>query len=143
MLEIEFEPPREHHCECCGGVTVTLTRFIRDDEGPIGAYYARFGPRHPDRVVQALVSIGPWGEDTGPWDRIAVALSIWISEDRYQVGVRDRADSPWGEVEIFGRILDREEALADERIKDVFHISDHMVAEDRPLYEYLNGASAS
>src|SRR4051812_23601956 len=140
MLKLECEPPHEHHCDCCGGVTVTLTRFVNDGESIVGAYYARFGRKHPERVVHALVSIGPFGDDTGPWDRIAVALRIWISADQFQVGVTDRADSPWSDVEIFGRILDRTEALADERIGEVFHISDHMVADDEPLRDYLRGS---
>jgi hypothetical protein len=140
MLELDFEPPSEHHCECCGGVTVTLTRFVHDDDETVGAYYARFGRNHSERVVQALVSIGPWGEGTGPWDRVAFPLRLWVANDQYQVGVTDTSESPWKDVDIFGRILDREEALRDERLKEVFHITDHMVVEDRPLHDYLNGA---
>jgi hypothetical protein len=36
-----------------------------------------------------------------------------------------------------GMTLNREEALAHPRIKDVFHISDHIVTEDFLVIEYL------
>jgi hypothetical protein len=35
-------------------------------------------------------------------------------------------------------MLDREEALAHPRIKDVFHITDHMVEDDPIIRTYLN-----
>jgi hypothetical protein len=140
MIHLDLEPPTEHRCDCCGGVTVSLTRFVQGEEETLGAYYARFGRDHPDRVVEALVSIGPWGEGTGPWDRVAFPLRVWVDGDQYQVGLVDAAESPWGDVQIFGRILDRAEALEDVRVKEVFHIADHMVVEDPPLHDYLNGA---
>jgi hypothetical protein len=37
-------------------------------------------------------------------------------------------------------MLDRAEALQHERLQEVFHISDHMVQDDAPLRDYLNGA---
>lgn len=139
MIRLDLEPQTEHHCECCGDITVSLTRFVQEEEGTVGAYYARFGRRHSDRVVEALVSIGPWGQGTGPWDRVAFPLRVWVEGHRCQVGLVDAAESPWRDVEIFGRILDRAEALEDIRVKEVFHITDHMVVEDPPLHAYLNG----
>jgi hypothetical protein len=37
-------------------------------------------------------------------------------------------------------MLDREEALAHERLAEVFHITDHMVVDDQPMREHLDGA---
>jgi hypothetical protein len=90
-------------------------------------------------VVQAVVSIGGWGEGTGPRDRIAFALRLWSEEGQYQVAVLDAAESPWGGVEFLGRMLDRPEALEHERLHEVFHISDHMVRDDTTLRNYLDG----
>ena len=140
MLTIKCEEPYERACACCGGVTVTLTRFVYEDGDAAGAYLARFGREHPERVVVALVSVGPWGDSTGPWDRVAFPMRLWSADDAHQVGLTDRAESPWHDVELFGRILDRAEALADERVQQAFHISDHMVADDALLRDYLNGA---
>lgn len=140
MLTIEFSEPTSVKCDCCGGITTSLTRFVHEDGDAYAIYYARFGVTHDPRVVDAVVSIGEWGEGSEPWDRVAFALRLRSAESEYQVTVVDAAESPWNGVELLGRILDRREALEHERLKEVFHISDHMVRDDRPVREYLNGA---
>jgi hypothetical protein len=141
MLTFEFEEPNRSRCDCCGGVTVSLTRFVHQDGDAYGIYYARFGERHEPRVVEAVVSIGEWGEDAGPWDRVAFALRLRAAETEYQVTVVDAEESPWNGIELLGRMLDREEALEHERISEVFHVTDHMVADDGAIREYLNGTT--
>jgi hypothetical protein len=140
MLSFDFEEPTFHTCECCGGRTTHLTRFVYQDGDAYAVYYARFSDHPGERYVQAVVSIGDWSEDSGPWDRVAFALNIWVANDQFQVGVRPAGEGPWAGIEIIGRVLDRDEALRHERVGEVFHISDHMVAEDRPLRVYLQGA---
>jgi hypothetical protein len=140
MLTIEFSEPNSVKCECCGGVTKSLTRFVYEDGRAYAIYYARFGVAHELRVVDAVVSIGEWGEGSGPWDRVAFPFRVRSAASEYQVTVVDSHESPWTEVTLLGRMLDRAEALQHERLKEVFHISDHMVRDDQPLREYLNGA---
>jgi hypothetical protein len=139
MLTIEFSEPTSMKCECCGGVTRSLTRFVYQNGDAYAIYYARFGVAHEPRVVDAVVSIGEWGEGSGPWDRVAFPFRIRSNDAEYQVTVVDGEDSPWNGVELLGRMLDRAEALEHERLEEVFHISDHMVRDDQPLREYLNG----
>jgi hypothetical protein len=143
MLSIEFEPSvtDSEPCECCGGRTTRLTRFVYSGDNAFAVYYAQFSDNHPNRYVSVLVSIGEWGNDAPSSDRAAFYLRIWTNAENFQVSVRDAAESPWGEVHIFGRTLDRDEALAHPRIKDVFHISDHIVTEDCPAIEYLSRAA--
>jgi len=140
MLTFDFEEPTSATCECCGGTTTALTRFVYEDGAAYAVYYARFGVTHEPRVVDAVVSIGEWGEGSGPWDRVAVPLRLRTTDREYQVTVVDAAESPWRGVELLGRMLDRAEALQHERLQEVFHISDHMVQDDVPLRDYLNGA---
>jgi hypothetical protein len=139
MLTIEFSEPSSVKCECCGGVTLSLTRFVYDDGDAYAIYYARFGVGHEPRVVEAVVSIGEWGEGSGPWDRVAFPLRVRSGKSEYQVTVVDADESPWSGVGLLGRMLDRAEALQHERLAEVFHISDHMVQDDEPLRDYLNG----
>jgi hypothetical protein len=141
MLTFDFEEPSSSTCECCGGVTRSLTRFVYEDGDAYAIYYARFGVGHEPRVVEAVVSVGEWGEGSGPWDRVAFPFRLRATESEYQVTVVDAAESPWVDVELLGRMLDRAEALDHERLQDVFHISDHMVRDDAPLRDYLNGAA--
>lgn len=140
MLTFEFEEPTSATCECCDGMTTALTRFVYEDGNAYAIYYARFGLRHEPRHVEAVVSIGEWGEGSGPWDRVAFPLRVRATDRGYQVTVVDAGESPWQGVELLGRMLDRAEALQHERLQEVFHISDHMVWDDVPLREYLNGA---
>jgi hypothetical protein len=140
MLTFEFEEPSSAKCECCGGITTSLTRFVYEDGDAYAIYYARFGVTHEPRVVDAVVSIGEWGEGSGPWGRVAFPFRLLAAKAEYQVTVVDAAESPWQGAELLGRMLDRAEALRHDRLAEVFHISDHMVRDDRPLRDYLNGA---
>jgi hypothetical protein len=143
MLSIEFEPPATdtEPCKCCGGRTTRLARFVYSDGDAYAVYYAQFSDNHPNRYVSVLISIGEWGNDAPPSDRVAVYIRIWTTAENYQVSVRDAVESPWGEVDIFGPTLNRDEALAHPRIKDVFHLSDHIVTDDLPVIEYLSRAA--
>jgi hypothetical protein len=141
MLTFEFEEPNRSRCDCCGGVTVSLTRFVNQDGDAYAVYYARFGEGHEPRLVDAVVSIGEWGDGAGPWDRVAFALRLWVAETQYQVTVVDAEESPWKGIELLGRMLDREEALEHERIGEVFHVTDHMVSDDQAIREHLSGES--
>ncbi len=140
MLTFEFEVPNRSRCDCCGGVTVSLTCFVYEDGDAHAIYYARFGEHHEPRVVEAVVSVGEWGEGAEPWDRVAFPLRLRALETEYQVTVVDAAESPWQGVDLLGRMLDREEALAHERLAEVFHVTDHMVVDDQAIREHLNGA---
>ena len=141
MLTFEFAEPDRSRCDCCGGVTISLTRFVYEDGDAYAIYYARFGEQHEPRVVEAVVSVGEWGEDAGPWDRVAFPLRFRAAESEYQVTVVNADESPWQGVELLGRMLDREEALAHERLAEIFHVTDHMVVDDEAIREYLDGAA--
>ncbi len=116
-----------------------LTRFVYKDGDAHAIYYARFSDNHPARNVVATVSLGEWGEDAPPERRVAFALELRSGDTQYEVEVLDAERSPWRDVEIIGRTLDRQEALAHPFLAEVFHITDHMVVEDEPLREYLDG----
>ena len=144
MIRIELEPPKESEpCDCCGGKTTALTRFVYRDNDAYAVYFARFSDNHPDRVVLATVSLGEWGDGTTPADRVAFALELRPGESTYDVAVIDSAQSPWKDARLIGRTLDRVEALAHSRISEVFHITDHMVVEDIPLKRYLDSTPSN
>jgi hypothetical protein len=138
-ITIEFEPPRESGpCECCGGTTTSLTRFVYKDGDAHAIYHARFSSNHPERIVKAAVSIGEWGEGSNPGQRTAFALELRAGAENYEVHVCDAAASPWSSADSLGPMLDREPALAHPLIDEVFHITDHAVLEDQPLKAYLD-----
>jgi hypothetical protein len=141
MITIEFAEPKVSSCDCCGGTTTRLTRFVYRDGDAYAVYYAAFSDNHPDHYVSLIVSIGEWADDAPPSLRVAVPMRLWAGEDDFNVTVTDASESPWHDAEILGRVLDREEALAHPRIKEVFHITDHIFAEDAPVKQYLEKAA--
>lgn len=139
MLTFEFEPPKQAEpCVCCGGRTTALTRFVYRDGDAYAIYYAQFSVDHPKRVVVATVSLGEWGEDSTPEQRVAFAFEIRANKNEYQVGLIDAKGSPWRESILIGRTLNRSEALTHPLINELFHITDHIVIEDASIHQYLN-----
>jgi hypothetical protein len=137
MLSIEFEAPVKQTCECCGGVTTRLTRFVYKDNDAFAIYYAMFSDNHPDHVVQVAVGVGEWGEETTSEDRRAFALQMRDSGKQYEVMIVNADESPWQHAKILGRMLNREEALKHPWIEEVFHITDHVVEEDPEIKAYF------
>ena len=99
-----------------------------------------FSSNHSDRIVKMVISLGEWGKDSDPNQRRAFALDLRVTDERYEVMVTDASDCPWQKATVLGRILDRDEALRDPCIKNVFHITDHVVIQDEPLKIYLDAS---
>ncbi len=137
MLKIEFEEPHLELCECCGKETVNLTRFVYEDDDAFAIYYIKFTKDHEDKVANGIISIGDWGTDEVPENRYSFPFRIWTKGKNYQVGLMDREESPWTH-QILGKILDRNDALKHPWIKEVFHITDHIVMEDKEVIEYFS-----
>jgi hypothetical protein len=137
MLAIEFEPPGQSTCECCGGITTRLTRFITIDGDARGVYYAVFSDNHPDPHVIVLLSLGEWWNGTNPDSRSAFAFRIWLKGTQFQVGVLDAETAGWPDASIMGKRMTRAEALAHPMLKEAFHISDHITAEDPEIRAYF------
>ena len=141
MIEIEFEDPTVDTCECCGKEMVRLTRFVYQEGDAFAVYYAKFTKSHEDKVVYGLISLGEWGEGGEPINRKAFPFKIWTTQTHYQVGLTDKEESPWNGVEYLGEILNRSEALKHPWIKDVFHITDHMVIDDEQIVHFFNNGA--
>jgi hypothetical protein len=137
MIEIQCEEPTQSVCKCCGRVSVQLTRFVYRDGDAYAVYYAQYTPEHDPKRVSAIVSLGEWGDGSSPAERVAFPLRIWTDEHNFQMGLTDAADSPWSHVSFMGKILDREVALKHPRIDEVFHITDHMVTDDKEIAGYF------
>ncbi len=135
--EIEIEQPSAARCECCGGVTVRLTRFVYRDETPFAIYYAQYYNSESHNEIAMLISIGEWEDETDPSTRSAFYCRIRPFDDSYQVMLDDAATSPWGEVELVGQKLSRPDALASEWKDTVFEIVDAAFELDPSLRGFL------
>jgi hypothetical protein len=137
MLTFDFEEPKESVCDCCGNTIVRLTRFVREDGDAHAIYYAMFTKGHSEKKLSGLISLGEWGEDASPENRVAFPFQIWTEEENFKVGLVDAEDSPWSHVTFLGRILNRDEALKHEWLTEVFHITDHMVTDDFQITSFF------
>ncbi len=143
VIEIEYEPPNlSGPCDCCGGKTLSLTRFVTQGGDAFGVVYMRGTPGRPQHGVTAAISVGKWWDGTTPEDRTAFALEFRDDPENYGVRVVDSATSPWSLVENLGRMLDREEALSHPSLPDVFHITDHLFQEDPDLRRLFDGEAS-
>jgi hypothetical protein len=141
MIEIEFEPPSVSACECCGNDTVRLTRFVMRNGDAHSVYYLQYTTGHDPDYMSGLISLGEWGESGSPSDRLAFPFRLWATEDSYNVGLTDAAESPWVDSTFLGRLLDRDEALIHPWCKEVFHLTDHITREDPEAIAFLARAS--
>lgn len=138
MIEIEFEKPNVYKCECCGNEIKKLTRFVYKNDDAHAVYYAQFTKGHEDKIVYGIISLGEWGEDGEPKDRVAFPFKIRTNKNDYLVELMDKEDSPWKGVELLGQILNRKESLKHEWVKEIFHITDHIVSEDKEIIHFFN-----
>lgn len=145
MIEIEFEEPETSKCECCDDISVWLTRFVTEDGDAFAVYHAAFTEGHPEKGLLGTISLGDWGDWDGdaesiPDSRVTFAFDLWLNEeDFFNVTITDASESPWSGQDILGKMLSREEALAHPWIDDVFHITDHITADDQVIRDFFAG----
>ena len=136
-MKIEFEAPHTSICDCCGAETTKVTRFISLDGEAKGVYFGAFSDQHTDSHVSVLLSLGDWWEGTSPLGRFAFGLRIWLEGPNFQVTVVDAQTVGWPDALQMGRRLTRVSALKHPLIREVFHVSDHIVAEDPEIRAYF------
>lgn len=136
-MELTIERGNETvgRCGHCGKVSHTIRGFVSDARGPYGVYFAGYTEKHDDGIGTLVISLGNWSEGATPNDRQAVLLRVRGRNMEMMVG--DPDDSPWTDIDVLGRILNREEALKHPRIEDYYHVADHIVAEDDRFTRYF------
>jgi hypothetical protein len=144
MEDIEFEPPETSVCECCGKTTTRLTRFVHKNDNAYAVYFVQFTEQHAPREAFVMVGLGEWGEDEVDPEQVRVAFTykIWLGETSYNLSIIDADASPWN-TNYLGKRLSKDEALAHDRLQDVFDLSDHMTRCDEDVIAFLNPTYAS
>ena len=137
MIKIELTEPKKSTCECCSGTSTSLTRFVYKDSDAFAIYYAVFSDNHPENAVIGVISIGGWGSEGVPPNRVAFPFRLWKGEENFNVGLTNANESPWNGVKFLGKMLDREEALLHPWIEDVFHITDHITEKDTEVINFF------
>ena len=143
MIEIEFSEPSKHKCDCCGHESTNLTRFVYSDGNAHAVYYIKFTENHDEKFAHGVISLGEWGTDEIPENRYAFPFEIRMDELNYQIGMVNQENSPWADVEMLGKFLNRKESLKHKWIKEIFHITDHIISEDKHVTNYFDSHNIS
>lgn len=136
--EIEMSEPSASRCDCCGGLTVRLTRFVYRDGDAFAVYYAAYSNNHPDAEIAMLVSLGRWDEGSEPSQRSAFYCRVRPTKASYEVSLGDAEHSAWGDANIIGAKLSREDALRHPLKATAFEVLDEAFEQDRSLLGFLH-----
>ena len=136
--EIERSAPSSSVCDCCGGLTVRLTRFVYKGGDAFAVYYAAYSNNHPDHELAMLISLGTWADGASPSQRAAFYCRVRPTNDSYQVMLGDAAESMWRDAAIMGSMLSREQALGHRRKKTAFEVLDEAFVQDPSLQGFLH-----
>ena len=138
--QIRIEPDGEstlEACSDCGNATRSVWGYVSGAQGARAAYLIRWTDGHLERGAMLVISIGAWGKDAKPADRVCVALECRMGVDRPQFMVVDASQVPWAQREVLGVRLSRDNALANAAIQEVFAISDRIVEDDQRFRSFL------
>ncbi len=136
--EIELSEPSVFSCECCGGLTVRLTRFVSKEGDAFAVYYAAYSNNHAENEIAMLISLGEWGERSKASQRVAFYCRVRPSADSYEAMLGDAAESGWDDVEIMGKKLSRKAALRHRWKVAAFEVLDAAFEQDSSLTSYLH-----
>lgn len=140
MLSLEYEEPQYSFCECCGNKTTKLVRYILQDNNPFALYMATYTKGHKRKLVELIVGLGSWSEDSTPAERTAFTLQIWENNNEWAISLTNAEDSTWGHVTFLGQILSREAALHHPWVQDVYKITNHVLSQDNAVIAYFDSS---
>jgi hypothetical protein len=140
MDRIEFEAPAYLTCNCCTGITTSLTRFVTRGGGLFAVYFIKYSHSHPG-IANILVGLGAWGDDDADAEaaRSAFAFRLGRIGGDYNLSVIDAAASPWPGQVLLGHKLSATEARAHPAFNDAFAICNAMLDHDVALQTFFAG----
>ena len=116
--------------------------YIYENDDARAVYFIRWTEGHQERGAEALVSIGAWGDGTGPADRRAFSLECRLLETGPAFMLVDAHALPWANEDL-GRPLARSEALVDALKPSVFVVLDRLVEDEPRFREFLTAGMSS
>lgn len=124
-------------CSCCGTRSTTVHGFVYRDGDAFAIYYAGWSTQHPERGVNLAIATGEWAEDSGPADRVSIGMEARATDAEILFTILDADQSPWGETELFGKMLAREAALGHPALRETLRIAEIVVRDDPRVHSVL------
>ena len=132
-FDVDPAGAKEHECECCGNTSHTVWGYVY--EGSTGTtraaravYYAGWVEDHDDRLISITIGLEIWGEGATAADRRSFGIDVRSIDGTPEMMVTGHpfVDEP----NLLGRLLQRQEALADPSIGDLWQVADAIVTAD-------------
>jgi hypothetical protein len=123
-------------CDCCGQRAPSVVGFVYEDGNAFAVYYAGWTEGHR-RIISLTIGIGDWSDEATPQDRRSFGLQSWVDDSSINFEVLEPTDSRYGQNTFLGAMLSRSAALSDPEIGSVFHVAEHIVADDPRVREAL------
>jgi len=122
-------------CGHCGGNTRVARGGVRRGGRDRAVYLAAHTESH--RPIALAISLGRFGDGTGPNDRVLFTLLARVEADSIELMAADPDYCPFDCAEVLGRQLGREKALAHPDIEEVYRIAEQVAKEDPRVAGWL------
>jgi len=136
-LRIETGETQKSTCHCCGKDSITVHGFIYRNEEPYAVYYAGWAITHPKHYVSVALAVGKWDEKSSVADRTSFGFNAFLTASEIQFSFIGPEDSSWGETELLGKMLDRNQALKSPLSKEILALGEYIVEADQRVGNYL------
>ena len=122
---------QESECSCCGRPIYSGYGELQTDTVALADYWYRWPEGHAGRFTLAVAIRDELGEPVEQGG--VVVLSARVDSDNIVYSVLRPEDSPWDDFGAYGRVIDRETALARAGSTNLFSIVDAISANERRL----------
>lgn len=109
-----------------------------EDGGATAVYFAGYTHGHPVRRANMVLSVGGWGEGTGPKDRRAIAMQVANLGDDLVFTFPEADSSPWYGEDFLGTMSEPDELSDDDRVR-FEELARSAVEQDPRVARYLTG----
>jgi hypothetical protein len=126
---------RRQECQTCGREYEQVTAFVYRDGDAYSIYHAQCHSHGDNTEVWLDIVVGSWAEPDFP-DHASFSCRVGEAG----AGVVDALAVVEGRAPHFGQKLSRAEALAHERLPDVWELVDWIVVTDPTVSRYMHAA---
>jgi hypothetical protein len=131
------EENRGYACRCCRERSELVYGLVYHAENAHAVYLAGWSEGHRDEGVRMVVSIGDWGEDSSPADRVTVGLCCLLQGRQVIFNVVSPHQSPWGDYAYLGAMLSQDDALGHPYLRAFVDVARQVVQDDPRVREFL------
>ncbi len=112
--------------------------FVYKNTDARAVYYAAWPISEENNSISFAIAIGEWDDSSNTRDRTCFGLRATESENEILFQVIDPINSPWGDSELLGKMLCREDALKSVFLEEVFIVTEAILRSHPALGQYLS-----